>query len=115
MDAEVFSRSPGGRFCVYTRPWEAKMSHWVSPPIVRDDEVAQTLFAPVDSRWSAASAQWLGDDVLRLELCRYPGNHQPPTLTVDIDCRARCAWLAGKQVSLEELERALDDLLGEVC
>lgn len=107
MDTEVFSRSPGGRYCVYTRPWEAKMSHWVSPPIVRDDGAAETLFAPVDSRWSATSAQWLGDDVLRLELCRYPGDHQPATLTVDIDCRARLAQLAGKQVPLEGLERAL--------
>lgn len=43
---KVISTSPSGCYEVRSEPWEARMSHWVHPPIVLDLRTASLVYSP---------------------------------------------------------------------
>ena len=95
--------SPDGRFRVVVEPWEARMSLWVECPIIESARNGEVLFRFPNHLWSLDQAEWLNDARVLLGLRKYPGNHLPPTLWVEVDCAAGHATVGNRQVKLAEL------------
>lgn len=103
--------SPDGRWLVRTAAWEARMSHWIESPEIVEAASGARLLAFGDPNWSLDRARWTGPDRVELQLRRYPGNHLPPVLRVEIDCATRSATVLGRTVALPALEGELDAAL----
>lgn len=101
-------RSPNGRWAVRTSPWEARMSLWIESPCLVDAASGAPIFAFRDVHWSLDSATWIGDDIVQWQLRKYPGNHLPVDLAVQIDCARRIAMCDGREFPLTTAEAALD-------
>jgi hypothetical protein len=128
---EIMSVSPCKNFEVRTEVWEARNSLWVYSPSVWDVERDHCIFSFNDENWSADTSVWEDEATVRLTLRKFPGNHRPYTLMVEIDClglRAKMTSRLGvedavattlkaqiigpaKDVALKDLETALDEAL----
>ncbi len=101
--------SPDGRFAFVIDEWEARMSLWVSSPTLLDLTTREELLRFRAPEWSLDSADWTDAASVRLQLRRYPGDHDPTSFGVVIDCTRRTASLdAAAELALADLERALD-------
>lgn len=112
MAYEQQSRSADGRFELQVEPWEARNSHWVFSPQLRDLARGTVLFKPVASSWSADGATWSGSEV-RIVLRKYPGDQPRPCLVARVDCERGLAWVedSGTHLALDQLEAELERLL----
>lgn len=112
MPLETASTSPSGRWHIEIHAWEARNSLWVQSPLIRDGEAAAVVLQFADANWSLDTSTWLSDDVVRLSLRKYPGNHDPGAVEVTVDCGNAIAALAnGRAVLLSGLETLLDQQL----
>ncbi len=103
---KVISTLPSGCYEVRSEPWEARMSHWVHPPIVLDLRTASLVYSPEDRDWSVEHAAWVSESQVRLDLWKYPGGPRT-SVEVIIDCAARTARIGGNAVALAALDAAL--------
>ena len=102
--------SPSGRYVVATEPWEARMSHWVLPPVVRDAPSGEVLLDLTHSLWSVETAAWHGESVVALTLREYPGDQPPVVVTLDLG-RQTATVAGGTPRPFAEIEAALDAAL----
>ena len=103
--------SPDGRYAVVTQSWDVRMSIWIDTPHI-EDQTGTTVMSLRDVHWSLVDAAWESPAVVVLKLRKYPGSHQPPELTVAVDCDAKVATLDGRSMPVRDIEPALDAALG---
>lgn len=114
---EIIAISPSKRFEIQVEAWEARNSLWVNSPVIWDAEQSSTIFSFKDECWSLDSATWVGDSTVRLLLRKFPGNHSPDHIRVEVSCIATTALVHGTagmaafSTRLDELEVALDHKL----
>jgi len=110
---EIMSVSPEKNFEVRTEVWEARNSLWVYSPSIWDVKRDHCIFSFRDESWSADTSVWEDERTVRLCLRKFPGNHRPDSLRVEIDCLALKAKMISpaKDLSFEDLESALDKAL----
>lgn len=110
MAYEHRSSSADGRFELLLEEWEARNTHWVSSPRLRNTTNAKVLFLP-ERAWSADGAAWMGAQ-LRVVLSKYPGGQVRSTLVTLIDCEREVARVeGGNEVPLSALESELNRFL----
>lgn len=113
MTYEHQSSSTDGRFELQVEAWEARNSHWVFSPQLRDTLNDKVLFKPVATTWSSDSSTWIGTQV-RIMLRKYPGDQQGSCLVAVVDCEREIGCVeGGEAVPLSMLEAELDRLLSE--
>jgi hypothetical protein len=104
--------SPSGRFRIDFCSRELGNTLWVETPTLVDTKVGDKLIDFKDQHWSLDIAQWKSDSVVMLELRKFPGNHEPNSLFVTVDCMAGTAAVGDSPpVALAVMERALDRAL----
>jgi hypothetical protein len=91
---EIISTSPSGRFQVQANVWEARISLWVHSPSIWDAERSLHILSFEDESWSVDKSTWLSEIKVLLILRKFPGNHRPEQLNVEIDCVAQIATVA---------------------
>lgn len=71
------------------------------------------IFSFKDENWSVDTSVWTDEATVSLCLRKFPGNHRPDSLTVEIDCLALQAKVLAPAtaLALEDLEGALDKAL----
>ena len=108
-DFDVRSTSPGGRYIVGVRSFEARAFQWVDTPEVADTVAGRTLLALADCYWHLDSADWEGESVVVLQLRHFPDPHDY-SCTVVVDCQHLTASLDGAEpLALGQL----DDILSK--
>ena len=106
---EIISASPDGRFQVQAEVWEARNSLWVYSPSIWDAEQSLHILTFEDELWSVDKGTWLNEIKVLLVLRKFPGNHRPEQLSVEIDCVAQVAMVShASPVPLVDLESALN-------
>jgi len=110
---EIMSVSPEKNFEVRTEVWETRNSLWVYSPSIWDAKHSDYIFSFEDENWSVDTSVWKDDATVILCLRKFPGNHRPDSLMVEIDCLAlRAKVLAtATALTLDDLEGALDKAL----
>jgi hypothetical protein len=110
---EIMLVSPEKSFEVRTEVWEARNSLWVYSPSIWDARRDHCIFSFKDENWSVDTSIWEADATVRLCLRKFPGNHLPGSLSVEIDCLGLRATIiaAAINLALGELEDALDRTL----
>ena len=109
---EILSTSPTGRFEVRADVWEARNSLWVRSPSIWDTERSLHILSFEEESWSVDMSTWLSETKVLLLLRKFPGNHRPEQLNVEIDCVARTAMVSpAMPISLVDLESVLDHAL----
>jgi hypothetical protein len=110
---EIMSVSPEKSFEVRTVVWEARNSLWVYSPSIWDAKRDHCIFSFKDENWSADTSAWEDDATVRLCLRKFPGNHRPDSLRVEIDCLGlRAKMIApATNLALGDLEDTLDRAL----
>lgn len=103
--------SPDGRFEITVRAWEARMSHWIETPLLTETTTGKQILFFEDPHWSLDEAKWLDAGRVELVMRKYPGNHKPVDVRAIVNCVERTANIDAKQVTLFELERALDSAI----
>lgn len=112
---EILSTSPNQRFALQARVWEAGNSQWVLSPQLWDVQRNAALFAFDEQRWSVEADHWLSDTSVRLSLRKYPGNHRPQSIHVEIDCASlQATVLPAINTTVAELEFVLESMLRSV-
>ena len=108
-DFEVRSTSPGGRYIVGVRSFEARAFQWVDTPEIVDTVAGVTLLDLADCYWHLDSAHWRSESVVVLQLRHFPLPHDF-SCTVVVDCQRMTASLDGAEpLALGQL----DDILGK--
>lgn len=109
---EIISTSPTGRSQIQADVWEARNSLWVYTPSIWDVERNLHILSFEDESWSADNSVWSSENQVSLILRKFPGNHWPEQLNVEIDCVAQAATIAAAApIPLAELESALNRAL----
>lgn len=110
MTMEIISTSAEHSFEVRADIWEARNSLWVYSPSIWDIKHNHCVFSFKDKNWSADTSVWKDDTTVRLCLRKFPGNHRPDSLMVEIDCLTLQAkvFAPAAAVAIEDLEDALD-------
>lgn len=110
---EIMSVSPEGNFEVRTEVWEARNSLWVYSPSIWDAKRDHCIFSFKDENWSADTSAWEDGATVRLCLRKFPGNHRPDSLRVEIKCLELKAKVIvpAMDLALEDLESALEKAL----
>jgi len=109
---ETLSTSPNQRFALKAHAWEAANSQWVLSPQLWDVQRDAALFVFKEPRWSVDADHWISDTKVRLSLRKYPGNHRPESIKVELDCASLAATiLPATSTSLAELETVLERML----
>ncbi len=110
---ETMSVSPGNGFEIRVDVWEARNSLWVYSPSIWDAKRNHCLFLFEDKNWSADSSVWEDDATVRLCLRKFPGNHRPDSIRLEVDCLGLTAKLISFATTLDlcELESALNGAL----
>ncbi|GJJ00090.1 hypothetical protein RugamoR64_06280 [Duganella rhizosphaerae] len=110
---EIMSVSPEKSFEVRTEVWEARNSLWVYSPSIWDARHSSCIFSFKDENWSVDTSVWKDDATVSLCLRKFPGNHRPDSLRVEINCLALQAkvLMPAAVVAIEDLESALDKAL----
>lgn len=104
--------SPGGDYVFRIVTSEARMSHWIDTPTLLRAATGEVLCGFVRTSWSLDGARWLDAHRVVMTLRRYPGDHQPRELVVEVDLAAGTAALAGHPpTGLAALEPYLDAIL----
>ena len=104
-------KSPTGRFLITLYEREVFNTHWVHTPTLSDTRNGEALIA-FDEQWSLDASAWRDDSVVALTLRKYPGDHVPADLVVDIDCLAKTATLGDIRIeSLDRVQARLDAAL----
>jgi hypothetical protein len=112
---ETLSTSPHQCFALKAHIWEARNSLWVYSPVLWDVQRECLLFAFRDQYWSVDADHWLSDTKVRLSLRKYPGNHRPESIKVEIDCLSlQATILPATSTTLTELEAVLERMLSSV-
>lgn len=112
MSFEIQSTSPTGRYQLKVDPWEARNTHWVLSPHIVDCESGRILFRFSASAWSAENSAWENDEVVRINLRKYPGDQPRASLVVRLNCAQGTSGLAGGPVvAFEALEALLEEAL----
>jgi hypothetical protein len=116
--------SPTGKYVFHILPWEARMSLWVEAPRLIEANTECVLFDLTGSPWSLDAAQWRSEEHVQLQMRRYPGDHQPASFLIVVECEAKLARLEGQKgqnavaqnavaqnaVTLQDLEKSLETL-----
>lgn len=114
-DMEILSTSPSKRFQVRADVWEARNSLWVYSPSIWDVELDYHLLSFEDKRWSVDTSSWLSETTVRLSLRKFPGNHRPEQLSVEVDCLGFTATVPRAATTpLADLETVLNRALSWV-
>lgn len=110
---EVMSVSPEKNFEVRTDVWEARNSLWVYSPSIWDTKHRNCIFSFKDVNWSVDTSVWKDDVTVSLCLRKFPGDHRPDSVTVEINCIALQAKALALEtaLALEDLEGVLDKAL----
>jgi hypothetical protein len=109
---EILSTSPSRRFQVQTEVWEARNSLWVYSPNIWDVERGVHILSFEDAFWSVDKSTWLSETKVLLILRKFPGNHRPEQLNVEIDCKAQTATVpTAVPTPLIDLESVLNRAL----
>ena len=110
---EIMSVSPEKNFEVRTEVWEARNSLLVNSPSIWDVKHDHCIFSFKDENWSVDTCVWKDDATVSLRLRKFPGNHRPDSLRVEIDCFGLQAKVLAPAtaLALEDLESALDKAL----
>lgn len=112
---ETLSISPRQVFALQARVWEAANSQWVYSPLLWDVQRGLVLFSFKEQRWSVDADHWVDDTKVRLSLRKYPGNHRPESIQVEIDCLSlQATILPASNTTLTELEAVLESMLASV-
>ena len=112
LHMEIISTSPTRRFQIQADVWEARNSLWVYTPSIWDAERNLHILSFKDHSWSADNSVWSSENQVNLILRKFPGNHRPEQLSVEIDCIAQVAMLASAApMPLAVLESALNRAL----
>ena len=90
---EILSTSPSGRFQVQADVWEPRHSLWVYSPSIWDVERSLHILLFEDASWSVDKNTWLSETKILLILRKFPGNHRPEQLNVEIDCITQTATI----------------------
>jgi len=107
---EIISTSPDGRFQVQAEVWEARNSLWVYSPCIWDAELSLHILRFENEFWSVDNSAWLSERKVLLVLRKFPGNHRPEQLSVEIDCVAHVAMIPhASPAPLVGLESALNN------
>lgn len=105
------SCSIDGRFELQVEPWEARNTHWVLAPQIRDTINDRIVFKPLAHAWSFERSTWEGAQV-RIHLRKYPGDQRRPCLEAFVDCEREVGRVEGGELlPLSKLEAELDRLL----
>ena len=100
------SFSPGGTYRLQVSSEEMKMSHWIDRPYVTRVSDQRVIYR-AEYPWSLNSHRWLSEDILELDLRRYPGDC--PSCSVRLRLRdARFQQGGDKWRPLAELDRVLE-------
>lgn len=109
---EIISNSPSRRFQVQAEVWDAKHSLWVYSPSIWDAERHLYILSFEDKSWSMDKSVWLSENTVSLAVRKFPGNHRPEQLSVDIDCAKQLATMSPTtQMPLVDLESALNSAI----
>lgn len=109
---ETLSTSPNQCFELKAHVWEARNSLWVYSPVLWDLQRNAALFVFRDQRWSVDADHWVSDTRVCLSLRKYPGNHRPEIIKVEIDgLNLQATILPATNTSLAELEAVLEHML----
>lgn len=109
---EIISTSSTERFQVRADVWEARNSLWVYSPSIWDAQRNCSVFSFEDESWSVDTSVWLNETTVRLSLRKFPGNHRPAQLSVEIDCVALTAVVPiSASTPFVDLEAALNHAL----
>lgn len=109
---ETLSTSPNQCFDLKARVWEARNSLWVYSPVLWNVQRDAALFVFRDQFWSVDTDHWVSDTRVCLSLRKYPGNHRPESLRVEIDCVSlQATILPTTNTTLTELEAVLEHML----
>jgi len=109
---EIISTAPTGRFQIQADVWEARNSLWVYTPSIWDAKRNLHILSFEDESWSADNSFWSSENQVSLILRKFPGNHRPEQLNVEIDCVAQVATIAAASpIPLSKLESALNQAL----
>lgn len=107
------SSSIDGRFELQIEPWEARNTHWVLAPQIRDTTNDRILFKPLAHAWSVERSTWTGAQV-RIHLRKYPGDQRRRCVEAFVDCEREVGRVEdGELLPLSQLEAALDRWLSE--
>jgi hypothetical protein len=107
-DFDARSTSPGGRYIVGVRSFEARAFQWVDTPEIVDTVAGVALLDLADCYWHLDSAAWQSEFVVVLQLRHFPHPHDF-SCTVVVDCQRRTASLdAAEPHALAQFE----DILG---
>ena len=90
---ELRCTSPDGRYVIYVRPQEMKMSQWVFTPEMIDSTTNRVVFHPVESDWTLDKVVWQTASLVAMTLRKYPGDHAPIGAT--FDCASGAAHIDG--------------------
>jgi hypothetical protein len=99
---ELRCTSPDGRYVIYVRPQEMKMSQWVFTPEMIDSATNRVVFYPRESAWTLDKVVWQTPSLVAMTLRRYPGDHAPIGAT--FDCASGAAHIDG--ISVEPFTNA---------
>jgi hypothetical protein len=106
------SISPTSSYEIRIESWEARNSMWVQTPTIIDLQLQDTILEFRDPYWSLNNAEWISNTDVKVTLRKYPGNHIPAELAIEVECKHRLATLPnGQQVAITALEDQLDLLL----
>jgi hypothetical protein len=109
---KILSTSPSGCFQVQADIWEARNSLWVYSPSIWDAERSLHILSFEDESWSVDKSAWLSETKVLLVLRKFPGNHRPEQLNVEIDCIVQTATVPPSvPTRLGELESILNRVL----
>ncbi|BCM91476.1 hypothetical protein IAD21_03349 [Abditibacteriota bacterium] len=102
--------SPTGKYLFQISPWEARMSLWIESPALLKADTNQTIFTFKNSNWSLDSADWLDTERVKMSLRRYPGDHNPSSFEVELNCLTFQATIDGQTFDFAALEKHLEVL-----
>lgn len=121
MNSAIQTTSPTGNYAVEVSEREMRMSLWVSTPVIRDCRSGLVVLTFRDTFWSLDAARWLDAERVSLEVRKFPGNREPPGMTVVVDCARKVANSGQadphrssemiREVALSELEAEMDRIL----
>jgi len=86
------------------------MSLWVETPTLVDTQTGRTLIGFKNTNWSLDDAAWLSEEVVKMTLRKYPGDHEPPQFEAIVDCEKETATIGTVASGLAGLEAALEKI-----
>jgi hypothetical protein len=107
---ELRCTSPDGRYVIYVRPREMKMSQWTFTPEMIDSTTGRVVFHPREAAWTLEKVVWQTASLVAMRLRKYPGDHSPVGAT--FDCASGAAHIDGIAVPFTNqamMEKVLEE------